>query len=119
MEDQFAPLPKRDKIKTIGVVLSARTIIARGGPRSRDGNLLNASEEKALSQFGVSQTHSDAGMPISSQGEVPGGVGEIGRGKAVAIRISSPSTGRSSAERNHRILVRKDEAGSGPKVAMK
>ena len=53
----------------MGVFLSAHTILPRGGPRSRDGNLLNASEEKELSQIGVFQTHSNTEITIFSQNE--------------------------------------------------
>jgi len=80
------------KSKT-GVFLSPRMILPAGNPRSRDGNLLNSSEEKALSQIGVFQTYSDAEMPIFSQGEeaeflyiVQTGIVRISRATSVGSR---------------------------------
>lgn len=52
----------------MGVFLSAHTFAARPGPHSADDNLLNASEERALSQIGVLQTYPHAGMPIFREG---------------------------------------------------
>lgn len=53
----------------MGVVLSAHFPTARVGSHSRDANLLNAAEERALSRIGVFQIYPDTEMLIFSQGE--------------------------------------------------